>query len=408
MDAGLAFGQAAINRHGLWSGLVARLLTLLSLWWRPGCRDRLVQRDMTQFKTGSIWGLMGCLLLVAVVDATPPQAGPKSPESKKVVFAGHQLKLAGTLLIPGSQPGGKKLPGVVIVGETGTTTRDGIRVGTVEHDVYRQLAESLAEQGIASLRYDRRCQGESECRKIETYDDYIDDLHGAVTYLAAHPAVDSKRIVLLGHGEGAFLATSLLAQIDDVAAGLVVAAMSGRNLGKFLRDKFQAQMSEEGRSPAEIKSASLKVERVTRPIFYNQLDLVKEKFDPQDPYDAELMGLLAEPQRAVSLMVNDPLQVLASVRVPVLILQGAKDLEMTTKDAAFLDEALKRIYHPDHTLRVYPNMDHLLRANPGRAGFGTYRDTSLVVDQQFLRQTGEWITEKFGAVNRSSGRQTAK
>lgn len=346
--------------------------------------------------------------LVAVIDATPPQAGPQSPESKKVIFAGHKLKLAGTLLVPGGQPKGKKLPGVVIVGETGTTTREGIRVGTVEHNVYRHLAESLAAQGIASLRYDRRCQGESECQKIETYDDYIDDLRGAVTYLAADPAVDARRIVLLGHGEGAFLATSLLAQIDDAAAGLVVVAMSGRNLGKFLRDKFQAQMSEEGRSQDEIRRVTLKVERITRPIFYNQSESVKEKFDPQDPYDAELMALLAESQRAVSLMVNDPLQILASVKVPVLILQGGKDLEMTTKDAAFLDESLRRTYHPDHTLRIYPNMDHLLRANPGRPGFATYRDTSLAVDREFLRQTCEWIIEKVGAVDRTAGRKSEK
>ncbi|NDD62705.1 MAG: alpha/beta fold hydrolase [Acidobacteria bacterium] len=355
--------------------------------------------------------LSGIVRLLITVVALPvagtligsAQSSPRSsetPESKEVVFSGHNLKLAGTLLLPRRQSGGEKAIGVVIVGETGPTTRNGIQVGGVEHGVYRELAESLAAQGIASLRYDRRCRGASDCRKIDSFDDYIDDLRGAVSFFAAQPGIDSKRIILIGHGEGAFLAASLISQVDDAAAGLVVTAMSGRTLGKQLRDKFQARMAEEGRSPEEIRAVTAKVERVTRPLFYNQISAVKEKFDPRDPYDAELMALLDEAPRTVSLMVNDPLQVLASGRVPVLILQGEKDLEITTKDASFLEDTLARIYHPDHTLLTLPNMDHLLRANPGKPTFASYLDASYRVDPEFLRQTGKWIRDRFGMVRR--------
>jgi uncharacterized protein len=341
-------------------------------------------------------------LYLAVGAASVPR--PDGSESKEVVFSGHRLRLAGTLLLPGGRKAGQKVPGVVIAGENGTTTRNGIEVGTVQHNVYQALAESLAAQGVASLRYDRRCRGTSECRKIEVYDDYIDDLRGAASFLAANPAIDPKRIILLGHGEGAFLAASLIGQFDDVAAGLVVVAMPGRTIGKLTAERFRARMAEEGRSPDEIRSAVSKVERVTRPLFFNQTGAVKETFDPLDPYDVELMSLLTESQRTVALMVNDPLQVIASVRVPVLILQGEKDLEITTRDAAFLDEALTRIYHPDHTTRILPNMDHLLLANDRRPSFASYRDASRSVDPQFLHETGRWIRDKFNLDGRSGKR----
>lgn len=356
-------------------------------------------------KTGMLLRHMIEIMITLVVFGVITSAQVR-PESKEVTFSGQNLILSGTLLIPNGQK--QKVPGVVIVGEAGTTTRDAIEVEAVKYSVYRDLAESLAAQGVASLRFDRRCRGASGCRKIETYDDYIDDLRGAISFFAAQPAIDSRRIVLIGHGEGAFLASSLIAQIDDVAAGLVVVAMSGRNLGKLIRDKFKARMEEQGRSAEEVRQVILKAERVTRPLFFNQADSVKEKFDPRDPYDAELMALLAESPRTVSLMVNDPLQVLAAVRIPVLILQGGKDLEITSKDASFLEESLNRIYHPDHTLRILPDMDHLLTNNPGKPSFASYLDGNRTLDPKLISETFNWISQRFAASSKSGGQNSSK
>jgi alpha-beta hydrolase superfamily lysophospholipase len=318
-------------------------------------------------------------------------------ESREVSFPGHQLKLAGTLLVPKRPAGGPKQAAAVIIGEWGTTTRDGMVVGDVTHPIYREMATSLATQGVVTLRFDRRCRGASECRPVEAYDDYIDDLHGAIKFLAAQPEVDPARLVLIGHGEGAYMATSLLAQQDHVAAGLIVAAMSGRTLGKMMREEFQARMMEEGRSPAEINEIATKVERITRALFYSRSEILNEKFDPRNPYHLELEALLKEPSRTVSLLVNDPLQAFAAARVPVLILQGDKDLQVTRKDSGFLEEALKRIYHPDFTLRTFPDMDHLLLVNQGKPTFASYRQGGRPVDPQFLTTINSWISTRFGA-----------
>ena len=67
--------------------------------------------------------------------------------------------------------------------------------------IYRDLAEALATRGYASLRYDKRCVGASECKKPDSFDDYIDDAKGALEFLRTHEKVDPKQVFLFGHSE---------------------------------------------------------------------------------------------------------------------------------------------------------------------------------------------------------------
>ena len=330
------------------------------------------------------------------------------PEAREVTFPGHQVKLAGTILAPVRKSNATRLPAVLIVGEMTTTTRNEIAVGTVTHPVYRDLAVSLADGGIVSLRFDRRCRGASECKAIGSYDDYIDDIHGALRFLQAQPEVDPARIVLIGHGEGGYLATSLIAQRDDLKTGLIVIGMSGRTIGKMLRDEFIGRMTEAGRPPAEINAVLRKTERITRALLYNRSELLSEKFDDRDPYDSVLHALLTEMPRTVSLMVNDPLQALIAVRNPILILQGEKDLEVTLRDSGFLEESLKRTYHPDFTVKTLAEMDHLLMVNREKATYASYLAPTRPTDPQLLSAINQWIASRYIAPARSPGKSPAR
>jgi pimeloyl-ACP methyl ester carboxylesterase len=330
------------------------------------------------------------------------------PEGREVTFPGHQVKLAGTILAPVRKSNATRLPAALIVGEMATTTRDEIAVGTVAHPVYRDLAVSLANGGVVSLRFDRRCRGASECKAIGSYDDYIDDIHGALRFLQAQPEVDPARIVLIGHGEGGYLATSLIAQRDDLKTGLIVIGMSGRTIGKMLRDEFTGRMTEAGRPPAEINAVLRKTERITRALLYNRSELLNEKFDERDPYDSVLRGLLTEMPRTVSLMVNDPLQALIAVRNPILILQGERDLEVTLRDSGFLEESLKRTYHPDFTVKILAEMDHLLMVNREKATYASYLAPTRPTDPQLLSAINQWIASRYIAPAKSPARSTGK
>ena len=115
--------------------------------------------------------------------------------------------------------------------------------------------------------------------------------------------------------------------------------------------------------------------------------------DPKNPYDAVLFNLIEQPEFVIPLLINDPLQVAGAVKIPVLILQGEKDVEASVKDAQYLDEALNRAQHPDHTLRLLPDVDHLLKANKGVARTAIYAETRPV-DANVLTLLTEWLQKR--------------
>jgi pimeloyl-ACP methyl ester carboxylesterase len=184
--------------------------------------------------------------------------------------------------------------------------------------------------------------------------------------------------------------------------------MSGRTIGKMLRDEFIGRMTEAGRPPAEINAVLRKTERITRALLYNRSELLNEKFDDRDPYDSVLHALLTEMPRTVSLMVNDPLQALIAVRNPILILQGEKDLEVTLRDSGFLEESLKRTYHPDFTVKTLAEMDHLLMVNREKATYASYLAPTRPTDPQLLSAINQWIASRYIAPARSTGKSPGK
>jgi pimeloyl-ACP methyl ester carboxylesterase len=323
--------------------------------------------------------------------------GPRG-EEKQLTFPGHGVTLAGTLLIPpapAGTPRGAKRPAVLLVGEEGTTNRDGVTVGKATHLIYREIAEGLAAEGIVSLRFDPRCQGASECRPPQSFDDLIDDTHAALQFLGAQAGIDAKRLVLLGHGGGGYLSMCLLSQKENVAAGLILVNTSGRTLGKMVREEFQARLREEGRPQAEISRILAKSERITRRLAYGTTDFASENLDPRDPYDAELLRRIDQHPLVVSLLVNDPLQIISAARVPIFLLQGEKDLRVTTRDLGFLEDALSRTNHPDFTKRTLPTMDHWLKATPGDPSFVTEQDATRPLEKDLLAAILEWWTPRF-------------
>jgi len=319
-------------------------------------------------------------------------------ESKSVRFPGQGVTLAGTLLSPSAAtnvPRVAKRPAVLLVGEEGTSTRDGYTVGKANHQVYLELAEGLAAAGIPSLRFDRRCRGESDCRQPKSFDDLIDDTHGALLFLGNQPGIDASRLLIVGHGEGGYLGICLLSQKEGAAAGLVTINTSGRTLGKMVREEFQARMKEEGYTPAQINPILARAERVTRQMAYGLTSLSSENLDPANRYDAELLRRMDQYPMVIGLLVNDPLQIITAVRVPVLLLQGEKDVRVTTRDVGFLEESLKRTNHPDFSVRTFPDMDHWLKVNPGSASFAAEEDATRPFEKGLIPVLIEWCKSRF-------------
>ncbi|MFN0112647.1 MAG: alpha/beta hydrolase family protein [Blastocatellia bacterium] len=332
------------------------------------------------------------LVAIALTIAVSAQSQP-AVQSQEVKYDGHEIKLAGTLLLP-KLDAGKRAPGILIIPDSGTTSRDGLEFGATKQPIYRELAEHLAARGFAVLRYDKRCAGQSECKQPTSFDDYIDDARLSAEFLKKQPQIDPAKVFLFGHGEGGYILSSIAAQDDAKFAGVILAAAPGRHLHKLMRDQVKSRLAESGKKPEDADAYLVKFDRVIRGLQNGQSDFASEKLDEKDTTDALLLGLIKQRDVIVSLFINDPLQIVNNVRAPALILQGRKDFQIAVKDAEFLEEAMLRASHKDVTLQLLDDVDHLLKTNKGKASNTSYADTSRPLDAAMLTILTDWLTKK--------------
>jgi len=342
-----------------------------------------------------ITGIVALSLVICLfaLNASAQDKIPLPYQSQEIKFDGHGVSLAGTLLMPKIESG-KRAPGVLIIPSGGQTTRDSLTFGKATHPIYRETAEYLAARGMIVLRFDRRCTGASECKPAEAFDDFIDDARSALNILRKQSPIDTSRIFLFGHGEGALIAASIGTHEEEKLAGVALASMAGRTLNKVLREQVRNRMSESGKNAEEINAYLKKFDRVTRDIMSGMSEFPEIKLDPKDPYDAILGDLIKDHKVVMSLMINDPLQVAINIKAPVLVLQGKKDKLVGVKDAQFIEDALKRVYHPDATVYLLDDDDYLFKTNKGEATMASLEDVSRPLDPAFLKILTEWVEKR--------------
>ena len=150
--------------------------------------------------------------------------GSTHQRERRLHFPSHGTSLGATLTLPlGTGP----FPGAVLLSGSGPLDRDS-NVRRMRLDVSRQLADALAQAGVASVRYDKRGVGESpgDWRAAGLFDN-VDDAEAAVAWLRAQAEVEADKVVVIGHSEGAVLATALAGRGAPVA-GLVLLAGAAR------------------------------------------------------------------------------------------------------------------------------------------------------------------------------------
>ncbi len=123
------------------------------------------------------------------------------------------VRLAGTLTIP---EGKGPFPAVVFVSGSGPQNRDEEILG---HRPFFVLADYLARRGIAGIRYDDRGVGSSTGSfQTATTFDFADDAQAALDFLAGQPEIDARRVGVIGHSEGAIVASVLAARAAEKTA----------------------------------------------------------------------------------------------------------------------------------------------------------------------------------------------
>lgn len=276
--------------------------------------------------------------------------------TERDVTAGTEpASLYGTLTLP---EGVAPAPGVLILAGSGPVDRDGNLPGLL-NDSLKLLAHVLAEQGIASLRVDKRGIGASRKagpqEELLRFDAYVADAGRWLQLLRAEPRV--ARVFLLGHSEGALVAT-IAAQQAEVT-GLVLVAGAGEPAGQVIERQLAAAAVPHALQKASRRIiATLKVGRIT----------------PDIPMELEPLFRPSVQPYLISWLPLDPAAELARVQVPVLVIQGTTDLQVGVDDTRRLVAA-----RPGAEMVLMEGMNHVLKKAPSDrvANLATYADPTL-------------------------------
>jgi len=313
---------------------------------------------------------------LALAFAIVPQvSAQEAPAGVDLTAPGPQGNLAGTLIDPDP-----KAPLLLIVPGSGPTDRDGNNRYGVAGGPYRQLAEGLAQRGIATLRVDKRGMFGSTAAVADgnhvTIADYAADVRTWID--VARKRTGRSCIWLGGHSEGGLVVLAAAQQAEGVC-GVVLVAAAGRPLADIMRAQFRA-------NPANGP--------LLEPLLALVATLESGKRGDTATMSPPLPALF--PDAVQDFLIDqfryDPPRLAASLKVPLLVTQGDRDIQIGVPDAQALAGA-----RPGAKLAIVPGMTHVLRlaASEDRAAsIATYGNASLPVAPALVDAIAGFVTEK--------------
>ncbi|MEN6607509.1 MAG: alpha/beta hydrolase [Bryobacteraceae bacterium] len=287
---------------------------------------------------------------------------------QEVTFANKAagITLAGTLTIPrGTGP----FPAAVLISGSGPQDRDETIAG---HKPFLVLSDHLTRQGIAVLRFDDRGKGKSTGNlATATMADFSGDAEAAVAYLRSRKDIQAAKIGLIGHSEGASVASMLAARLP--MAFIVMMAPPGVRGEDLLLSQTAALMNGMG----------MPVEQIEKTVAFNKraYAIARQESDPAAidrkvrEILPEVMGDQKPPEQVIKGQVKtlaspwfrhfldyDPAPALKQLRCPALAMIGEKDMQVpadenvNTVRAALLAGGNKDV----ETVKL-PGLNHLFQ-----------------------------------------------
>lgn len=338
-------------------------------------------------------------------------AKPYPYDEEEVTYPGGaaDITLAGTLTRPRN---GGPFPVVLLITGSGPQNRDEALLG---HKPFLVLADYLTRRGIAVLRVDDRGVGGSTGAFARaTTLDFAGDVLAGVAYLKSRADVDKTKIGLIGHSEGGLIAPLAATRSGDIALVVLLAGpgLPGEEIlyqqGALIAKATGAtdQAIAENRAVQERMFAVVKTEKDTAAAEKKLRAVLAKKPGPNKPgaKAAKASGTSDSVADAQIQMVNtpwfryfltyDPRPALTQIRCPVFALFGEKDLQVPAKEnAAAIETALKTASHPDHTVQILPNLNHLFQTSKTGSPL-EYARIEETIAPEALQAVGDWITQR--------------
>jgi dienelactone hydrolase len=292
----------------------------------------------------------------AVTWQRPPYSKAGAFTERELAVGSGQYKLPATLTVP---TGAGPFPALVLVHGSGPNDRDET-IGSSK--VFKDLAEGLASRGIAVLRYEKRTRlypGLAGSASFTLEEETVDDAAEAAALARAQKEIDPARVYLLGHAIGGYAAPRIAAR-DGKLSGIILLAANARHL----EDVVLEQSGTAGLTAARIEAIKAQVARV-------------KALEQADTGAPPVMG--SPVAYWLDLKGYDAPAEAKKLAVPLLVLQGERDSQVTMTDFALWKAALAA--RSNTTLKSYPALNHLFVPGEGKSTEAEYRKPGHVAPE---------------------------
>jgi dienelactone hydrolase len=298
-------------------------------------------------------------ITAAKAEGTPDWTAPvyakiDSFHEREVTVGRAPWQVPGTLTLPN---GLGPFPAVVLVHGSGAHDRDET-IGP--NKTFKDLAWGLAGQGIAVLRYDKRTLVHgaemAQPNNFTVKEETVEDAQAAVDLLATQPEIQSKHIFVLGHSLGGYVGPRIAAG-DNKVAGLILLAGNSRPMEELLVEQVRHQVESQGKITPQGQEQ------------INQAE--KEEAAIRDPdlkpgMTVQFFGVAMPSSYFLDLRNYHPAEMAATLHIPILVLQGERDIQVLMADFDGWKKSLGT--QPTASFKTYPTLGHLFVPASAPAG----------------------------------------
>lgn len=306
----------------------------------------------------------------------PKYANPANCETKHVLIQSGNYGLPAELLIP---KGVENYPVVVLIHGSGPSDRDEA-MQTLRP--FKDIAYGLANQGIASLRYDKStylfAKYFLQNKEFTVWDETGSDVVNIVKYLETRQSISENRIVLLGHSMGAMMLPRICDSVD--VGALVMVSGNARPLQDLIYEQLEFFAKKDGYTRNEKERMEILSEQVENVDKLRSISADSVKFALPFGLPAYYWKDLAE---------YNQVKCLEKISEPVFLLQGEGDYQVSMKDYKMFKKVLKNRKLP-YLAKSYPKVNHMLFENLGKPSVSEYNRNEHV-ENYIIKDIADWI-----------------